>query len=202
MNTSDLKANDNDKMLFSSKKANCSFDHIVSYCVSIFGFVLLSFGIGSEFYEYFLDEHANLSIKELYLFFIDFPFLMFAFMVFIMLKCFFIPLIYDSFGTEVIYIDNNYVTINKHAFFLHKTTTVKISQIVKMSYIYRKMFVLRMYSHPDYEDGTIHTIHISYYSEHHILKKDIICGMNYSKDEQEKFISTLEKLIGTNKNNI
>ncbi len=98
-------------------------------------------------------------------------------------------LIYDLYGTEMIFISDNLLTINRHALFLHKTKTIEIRDIVKMEYTDSQKLLPDIF----YDFQNDNNVRITYYKKHHLFKWSFYCGLNFTEDESVKFASTLNK---------
>ncbi|MCQ2740436.1 MAG: hypothetical protein MJ237_09490, partial [bacterium] len=96
---------------------------------------------------------------------------------------------YDVFGTETIFINDDFLTINKHALFLNKAKTIEISDIVKIEYNNSQRLL------PDvlYDSPNDNNVRIIYYKRHHLFKWSFYCGLNFTEEECVKFASTLNK---------
>ncbi|MCQ2332287.1 MAG: hypothetical protein MJZ95_03670 [Paludibacteraceae bacterium] len=183
----------NDKMPYSSKRAKRSVYHMVTRMIGIivssclicgFYYTVLVKACGLFDEDFFhlpiltmLHRIFNIFTIPLYLF------------TFAWYNTYIFPGIYGLFGTETIFISDDFLTINKHALFLNKTKMIEISDIVKIEYNNSQRLL------PDvlYDSPNDNNVRIIYYKRHHLFKWSFYCGLNFTEEECVKFASTLNK---------
>ncbi|MCQ2330309.1 MAG: hypothetical protein MJZ93_07130 [Paludibacteraceae bacterium] len=88
----------------------------------------------------------------------------------------------------MIYISDDILTINRHALFLHKTKTIKVSDIVEIEY-----HPIETSPYVNYTCQNDYNVVITYYKKYTRRKWFFICGLNFTEEEFVKFASTLKK---------
>ena len=178
----------NDKILYSCKKAKRSVYHMVTRMIGI----IVSSCLICSFYTIsglFDEDFFHLSILTmLHCIFNIFTIPLYLF-TFAWYNGYIFPSIYGLFGTETIFISDNFLTIDKHALFLNKTKMIEISDIVKIEYKNSQRLL------PDvlYDSPNDNNVKITYYKRHHLFKWSYYCGLNFTEEESVKFASTLNK---------
>jgi len=177
----------NDKILYSHKKAERSpyqFPLICLVPVVLF-FIVHLISVWVDWF--FIDEDFHIiTIETIYQLFINpvsFGIYLFSFLGLKLI----IKLIYDLFGTEIIYISGASLIINRKALFLHKTKVVKINNIVETFYDVRPKWLPNL----TYDFQNDYKVKIKYYGKYQRLKRSFHCGMNFSAEEYVMFAKTL-----------